>query len=244
MSAALDAPQPVSETAAMADLAHELITRHLRDACLARPGAAHGGRDGARGPPPAQPGPPPATDMFEILDGHNRILDLAHQGNVFPVRLEAFVGFLQDHGILPPALGRSFDQQERLQKCAFIAQTMFRLNLGYRYHLHAYGTFSPLLAIDFSEIAREGRTADGALIPAAFDAKRFVSLVSGRSAEWLAAASAVLHGARSPRPGPALLRALRVAGAHNRLLAYRAARALDRFAPDIPGPCPEGDDDA
>lgn len=229
----------------MANLASELVTRHLHDAFLARPVPAHDDQDTIQGSSLVPHSPAFVTGMFELLDGHNRILDLAHYGSVFPVRLETFVGFLQDHGILPASLAYSFEQQERLQKCAFIAQEMFRLNLGYEYHLHAYGTFSPSLAIDFSEIAREGRPTDGTFIPTPFDAKKFISLVSNRTVEWLSAASAILHESRSHKaPGPALLRALGVAGAHNRLLAYRAARALARCAPTVPNLYPAGDGDA
>lgn len=229
----------------MAGMAHEIVTLHLHDACLARPSLAHGSQDTIQGSTPISHRPVPADGMFKTLDGHNRILDLAHHGGVFPVKLEAFVGFLQDHGILPASLRYSFDQHERLQKCAYIAQTMFRLNLGYRYHLHAHGAFSPPLAIDFSEIVREGRATDGTFIPEPFDAKRFVSLVSGRTIEWLSAASAVVHETRpTGRHGPALLRALGMARTHNRLLVYRVTRALAKLSPTIPNPCLEGYDDA
>lgn len=239
MSATPETPRHANGTAAMAamaDMARRLATRHLHGACLAGQDTEHGGQDRIQGPPPALHGPSFVTGMFELLDCHNRLLEMAHHGRVFPVALEAFVGLLQGHKVLPQALGYVFDQHERVQNCAFIAQRMFGLNLGYEYHHHAYGTFSPRLAIDFSEIAREGRPTDGTFIPPAFDTKRFVSLVSGRSIAWLSAASAVLHETRPPKGrGPALLRALGVARTHNRLLVYGAIRALARCAPAIPG---------
>lgn len=114
------------------------------------------------------------------------------------VGLGAFVRLLQGHNVLPARLECRFGQYERLQECAFVAQEGFGLDLGYTYCLHAYGTFSTSLAIDFSGIARKGMPAGGTPVPASFDAERLISLVSGRSIEWLAVASAVVHEERFP----------------------------------------------
>jgi len=230
---------------AMLDQAQELVTRHLHRVRTGRPRPTHGGQEPAQGPSPTAHGPtlePPLSGLFDTCSG---LLDALYWAGAIPVRLETFVGFLQDHGILPASPEYSFDQQERLQKCAFIAQAMFHLNLGYRYYLHAYGTFSTTLAIDFSRIVKKRTPTSGLYIPDAFQAKKFVPLVSGRSLDWLAAASAVLYEGRSPHTsGSSLSRLFRVTGAYNKLLVYRVAGALAKSGPTLPKPDSEDDDNA
>ena len=116
------------------------------------------------------------------------------------VRLETFVGFLQEHGILPQATRFSFEQQARLQKCAFIAQIGFGLDLGYDYHMHEYGTFSSFLGADFVRIIRKKAVMSGAYIPLSFKAKRFLETVSGRKIDWLCVATVAIHEMRSCDP--------------------------------------------
>lgn len=149
-----------------------------------------------------------------------------------PVALADFVGFLQRNGMLPIALRYTHEQQERLQKCAFIAQVAFGLGLGYNYHLHAYGTFSTILAIDFSEIARGEAPAGAARVPPSFDAKGFVSLVSGRAIDWLSVASAVIHETHYPHVrGSHRSRMARVTAPYGRLLVWRVTAALAKSMP-------------
>lgn len=242
-----DTPQQWRKEPAMLDLAHaqELVARRLRDACTERPRPTHVGQETAQKPLPMPHGRPLGPKLSDLLDGCSGLLDAFYWGGIIPARLETFVGFLQDHGILPASLEYSFDQQERLQKCAFIAQTMFRLNLGYKYYLHAYGTFSMPLAMDFSRIVKKRTPTSGIFIPGAFQAKKFVSLVSDRDPDWLAAASAVLYETRSPHTsGSNLSRLFRVTGAYNKLLVYRVIAALNKSAPAPPKPGPAGDDNA
>lgn len=126
-----------------------------------------------------------------------RLFSLVSTLQTSRVMLETFVGFLQDHGILPNAPRFSFDQQARLQKCAFIAQRGFGLDLGYDYHMHEHGAFSSFVGADFVRIVRGGIATDGALMPPSFQAKRFVDAVSGRKIDWLCVATAAIHEMRS-----------------------------------------------
>lgn len=141
-----------------------------------------------------------AVDLSQVnLDAATmeRFFSLVSPVQASRVKLEAFVGFLQDHGILPHALRFSFDQQARLQKCAFIAQVGFGLDLGYDYHVHEYGAFSSFVGADFVQIVRRGAATRGAPMPAPFQAKRFVEAVAGREIGWLCVATVAIHEMRS-----------------------------------------------
>ena len=109
------------------------------------------------------------------------------------VRLAIFAEFLRANGILPKAQEYSFEQQDILQKCAFIAQEGFGLNLGYSYHLHEYGTFSSSLAADYHGLVDAGVRPGEAFMQRQFDEGGFVSLVAGKGTRWLSLASTMVH---------------------------------------------------
>ena len=141
------------------------------------------------------------------------------------VGLEAFAGLLQSHGMLSESLDYSADEGI-LQKCAFIAQEGFGLNLGYRYHLHPYGTFSPLLAGEFSRLAKRAPRPARGPMPARFREEEFLELVSGKGMDWLCVASMVVHERASCEPGDLGGRVERVSAAHNRRLVGEAVREI------------------
>jgi len=142
------------------------------------------------------------------------------------VGLEAFAGFLQDRGVLPERLEYAACEGI-LQKCAYIAQAGFGLNLGYRYHLHAYGTFAPFVAADFSRLAKRTPRAAAAPMPPQFREKEFLAIVAGRGIDWLCVASIVIH--ERGLYGNADLRrhVERISASHNRGLVREAIREID-----------------
>lgn len=142
------------------------------------------------------------------------------------VGLEALAGILQGHGVLSESLDYSADEGI-LQKCAFIAQEGFGLNLGYRYHLHAYGTFSSLMAADFARLARRTARARASPMPAQFREKEFLSLVSKKGLDWLCVASIVVHERESYGPGALRRHVERMSASHNRGLVGGVMREID-----------------
>ncbi|MDD9809054.1 MAG: hypothetical protein OXU25_04360 [Thaumarchaeota archaeon] len=177
-------------------------------------------------------------------------------------QLALFVGFLRHCGVLPKEQDYSEDQ-ERLQKCAFIAQRAFGLDLAYEWRLHTYGAFSSFLAADYAELAVKGLQADFGEIAALdevpgyrelagsqdvmpfpttrFEAGRFVSLVSGRPIEWLRLASAVVHEKGSFPDGLLLERVSGILADYDRGLGRQVMRDLEASRPPAWGACaPEG----
>jgi len=142
------------------------------------------------------------------------------------VGLEAFAGFLQDHGVLSERLAYAADEGI-LQKCAYIAQCGFGLNLGYRYHLHAYGTFAPFVAADFSRLVKRTPRAVAAPMPQQFREKEFLAIVSGKGIGWLCVATIVIH--ERGMCGHADLRrhVERISASHNRRMVREAVREID-----------------
>lgn len=119
-------------------------------------------------------------------------------GDLAPrVRLEAFVGFLQERDLLPGTL-HYIDHDLRLRSLACIAQAGFGLDLMGTDDLE----WGPPLSLtsDFMRIATEGADCDASFMPASFDAGAFVSLVSGKGEAWLGAAELALRlrGSRDP----------------------------------------------
>jgi len=141
------------------------------------------------------------------------------------VGLETFAAFLQGHGILSERLDYSADEGY-LQKCAYIAQEGFGLNLGYDYHLHAYGTFSSFIAADFSRLAKSKARAGGPPMPRQFRAEEFLALVSKRGIDWLCVASAVVHERGSCGPAALGPHIERMSASHNRGLVRGAIDAV------------------
>ncbi|MDD9808374.1 MAG: hypothetical protein OXU25_00885 [Thaumarchaeota archaeon] len=129
------------------------------------------------------------VDMSEIF----RLARAITPPSMPRVRLAPFVEFLRANGILPKAQEYSFEQQDILQKCAFIAQEGFGLNLGYSYHLHEYGTFSSSLAVDYHGLVDAGVRPGEAFMQRQFDEGGFVSLVAGKGTRWLSLASTMVH---------------------------------------------------
>lgn len=127
------------------------------------------------------------------MSGALRLSRLVSSFSAQQVTLAIFAEFLRAHGVLPRVPEYSLAQQDAVQKCAFIAQRAFGLNLDYRYHLHEYGTFSSLLAADYYDLVKSGARSGEAFGPLRPDAKRFLSLVSGKDAKWLRLASTMVH---------------------------------------------------
>ena len=142
------------------------------------------------------------------------------------VDLEAFAAFLQAHGILSESLDYSADEGI-LQKCAFIAQEGFGLNLGYDYHIHAYGTFSSFIMADFAAIAKRKARASGSPMPPQFREGEFLALVSKRDIDWLCVASMVVHERASYGPGELGRHVERMSASHNRGLVKGVIGEVD-----------------
>lgn len=113
------------------------------------------------------------------------------------VRLETFVGFLQEADLLPQAL-HGIGHDSRLRSLACIAQAGFGLDLVDDDDLRWGPPLS--LMVDFARIAMEGADCDASFMPASFDAGAFASLVSGKGDAWLGAAALALRlrGSRDP----------------------------------------------
>lgn len=229
MSQALERPHGVnrtlSEMGAASDAAAQLLALRALAAPdgLARPGPA-------AGPGQARTAPVSAAAMEDrlLLGLAKTLLSLA-VGVGLPaprVGLEAFAAFLQAHGILSEKLDYSADEAH-LQKCAYIAQEGFGLNLGYDYHIHAYGTFSSFIAADFAELTNGTARAGGNPMPPQFRAKEFLALVSKRDIDWLCVASSVVHERGSCEPGALRARVERMSASHNRRLVRGAMAEVD-----------------
>jgi len=179
----------------------------------------------APGPAAVEPGREPAAPALRVAKEAGLLLDMASSLLPRRVGLEAFAGLLQAHGMLSKSLDYSADEGI-LQKCAFIAQEGFGLNLGYRYHLHPYGTFSPLLAGEFSRLAKRAPRPARGPMPERFREEEFIKLVSGKGMDWLCVASMVVHERASCGPGDLGGHVERMSAGHNRRLVGEAVREI------------------
>lgn len=218
---ALESPDQVNGTLSRVDSASERIAQMARLAYM------HDGMPanltGLRAPTDLLGSGPLDSDVV----GEARIL-LSVASSLLPRRvgLEAFAGLLQAHGVLSGRLSYAA-HEGTLQKCAFIAQEGFGLNLGYEYHLHAYGTFSSLIAADFARLARGVARAGASPMPPGFREKEFLSLVSGKGLDWLCVASIVVHERGLCGPGALRRHVERMSASHNRGLVKGAIREID-----------------
>lgn len=182
-----------------------------------------------------------------------RVSRITHAFTVPHRELALFVGLLRYCGVLPKKQEYSLDEQEILQKCAFIARA-FGLDMGYEWHLNEYGTFSPFLAADHVELVDCGAQVDfgafvglnevpgyrelmegiedGAPVPETrFEAGRFILLVSGKSVEWLSLASTMVHERGSCPDGELLERVSRINADYDKGLARKVMEDLESSRP-------------
>jgi len=146
------------------------------------------------------------------------------------VRLAAFVGFLRANGVLPK-FQEYAEQEDTLQKCAFIAQEGFGLGLGYEYHLTEYGTFSSFLAADYHGLVEARAHSGGLFMQPQFAKKALVSLVSGKGERWLALASTMVHELGLCEEGHMLGHAEGICAYYEKRLARRVMADLKSALP-------------
>lgn len=169
-------------------------------------------------------------------------------------QLALFVGFLRYCNVLPHAQEYSLEEQEIVQKCAFIAQRAFGLDLNYEWYLNEYGTYSPSLAADHVGLVDGRMQVDfGAFvgldeapgyrrlmeeIPARvivpetrFEAGRLATLVSGKSIRWLSLASTIVHEKGSCPDGELLDLASRINADYDKRLGRRVMADLESSRP-------------
>jgi len=179
-------------------------------------------------------------------------------------QLALFMGLLRHCEVLPRGQGYSLEEQETLQKCAFIARA-FGLEMGYEWYLNEYGTYSPFLAADHLELVEGNMQVDfGALVgldevpgyreilekvredgifPAErFEAGRFISLVMGKDKgmEWLSVASTIVHERGSCPDDELLGRVSRINADYNEGLGRRVMADLERSRPPAWAGLPPG----
>ena len=179
--------------------------------------------------------------------------------------LALFMGLLRYCGVLPKEQEYSLYEQEIVQKCAFIAQRAFGLDLEYEWHLNEYGTYSSFLASDHLELVEGGFQVDfGAFVgldevpgyqklmesmPESiavpreqFAAGRFISLVSGKDKgiEWLSVASAIVHEKGSCPDDELLDRVSRINADYGKKLGRRVMDDIVSSRPPAWGEPPRG----
>ena len=125
--------------------------------------------------------------------------------------LVAFMRFLMDNGLIgrdAPADGDPWlDELIQVSCCIAIAGRL-GLDHGYVFKEFAYGPRSERLYDEFEEgagpRARAGLGGDAPPLPAGFDADRFLRLLSGRDADWMAAAARLILSSHSRPDAEAL----------------------------------------
>ena len=116
-----------------------------------------------------------------------------------PDMLDAFMRFLIDNGLLgreAPAEGDPWlDELIQVSCCIAIAGRL-GLDHGYVFERFFYGPVSERLSDEFEEgagpRARAGLGGDAPPLPASFDRERFLRLLAGRDADWIAAAARLI----------------------------------------------------
>ena len=114
--------------------------------------------------------------------------------------LARFVKFLASNGIVEfgaplPAGERGLAVVDRIQQCAFLA-LYYGHDMGFEISSFSNGPCSDEMADGIYRLSDEDAGVYGAAapdMPASFRAAEFLSLVSGRSAEWMRAAVLFLH---------------------------------------------------
>ena len=114
--------------------------------------------------------------------------------------LASFIKFLATNGVVEfgaplPAGERGLVVVDRIQQCAFLA-LYYGHDMGFEISSFSNGPCSDEMTDGIYRLSDEDAGVYGAAapdMPASFRATEFLSLVSGRSAEWMCAAVSLLH---------------------------------------------------
>ena len=144
---------------------------------------------------------PPRVQQYTTLSRAERFDMIgmrAHPGMLPP--LARFVRFLAANGVVEfgaplPAGERGLVVVDRIQQCAFLA-LYYGHDMGFEFSSFSNGPCSDEMADGIYRLSDEDAGVYGAAardMPSRFRAAEFLSLVSGRSAEWMCAAVSLLH---------------------------------------------------
>lgn len=113
----------------------------------------------------------------------------------------AFIRFLEGEGLLEFSRF-DFDTRFRIQKYSRIAMA-FGLDMGHVYNMYLYGPYSRSLARSYYRLAEGGAEArdDPRQLPESFDKAAFLSMVDGKSDDWLEIAATAIDRRDDPERG-------------------------------------------
>ena len=107
-------------------------------------------------------------------------------------KLKAFIKFLDAEAGFKFDVER-FQHRLMLQKYVYIAK-LFGLDMGYSPEIYLRGPYSPRLAKDYYALAKTGELYEGDYkrdLPE-LHARKYLSLIGGKDAEWLEVAATIL----------------------------------------------------